>query len=86
MAASCPANWRDSAGAFVAAQAAKGETIATRKASQQAIEALREALPELLGGSADLTGSVLTNWSGSDDGLPRSARATTSTSACASSR
>jgi transketolase len=60
-----PACWRDVAPTFVAAQAAKGETIATRKASQQAIEAYAKALPELLGGSADLTGSVLTQWSGS---------------------
>ncbi len=51
--------------AFAAAQAAKGETVATRKASQQAIESYAKALPELLGGSADLTGSVLTTWSGS---------------------
>jgi len=39
---------------------AKAETIATRKASQNALEALVAALPELLGGSADLTGSNLT--------------------------
>ncbi len=51
--------------AFVAAQAARGETVATRKASQQAIEAYAKGLPELIGGSADLTGSVFTNWSGS---------------------
>jgi transketolase len=38
----------------------KGETIATRKASQNALEALVPALPELVGGSADLTGSNLT--------------------------
>jgi transketolase len=50
---------------FVAAQAAKGETIATRKASQQSIEAYAKLLPEMIGGSADLTGSVFTNWSGS---------------------
>ena len=37
-----PATWRETASAFVAAQAAKGETVATRKASQQAIEALRQ--------------------------------------------
>jgi len=42
---------------------AKAETIATRKASQNAIEALAPALPEFMGGSADLTGSNLTNWS-----------------------
>jgi transketolase len=51
--------------ALVAVQAAKAETIATRKASQQAIEALAKLLPEMIGGSADLTGSVFTNWSGS---------------------
>jgi transketolase len=50
--------------ALVDAQAAKGETIATRKASQQAIEAFAARLPEMIGGSADLTGSVFTNWSG----------------------
>lgn len=41
----------------------KAETIATRKASQNAIEALAPAVPEFMGGSADLTGSNLTNWS-----------------------
>ena len=50
---------------FIRAQAAKGETIATRKASQQAIEVFAKLLPEMLGGAADLTGSVFTNWSGS---------------------
>ena len=40
------------------------ETIATRKASQNALEALAPLLPELLGGSADLTGSNLTNLAG----------------------
>jgi transketolase len=43
---------------------AKGETVATRKASQIAINALAPGLPEFVGGSADLTGSNLTNWSG----------------------
>ena len=42
---------------------AKAETVATRKASQNAIEALAPAVPEFMGGSADLTGSNLTNWS-----------------------
>jgi transketolase len=60
-----PANWRETAEAFVSAQATKAETVATRKASQMAIEAYAKSLPELLGGSADLTFSVLTNWSGS---------------------
>ncbi len=60
-----PASWKETAAAVVAAAAAKGESVATRKASQQALEALAPALPELVGGSADLTGSVFTNWSGS---------------------
>ncbi len=59
-----PADFSAIRDAFVAAQAAKGETIATRKASQQAIEAFAARLPEMIGGSADLTGSVFTNWSG----------------------
>ena len=49
--------------AAIDAAAAKRETIATRKASQLALEALAPALPEFLGGSADLTGSNLTKWS-----------------------
>jgi len=59
-----PANWAEHAAAAIAATNAKGETIATRKASQNAINALAPALPEFLGGSADLTGSNLTNWTG----------------------
>ncbi|MFJ1252719.1 transketolase [Cupriavidus sp. CuC1] len=51
--------------AFLAKCEEKAETIATRKASQNTIEALAPVLPEFLGGSADLTGSNLTNWSGS---------------------
>ncbi|HEY4367473.1 MAG TPA: transketolase [Steroidobacteraceae bacterium] len=43
----------------------KAASIATRKASQEAIEGLAPVLPELVGGSADLTGSNLTQWSGS---------------------
>ncbi len=49
--------------ALCAAQQA-AETVATRKASQKALNALAPKLPELLGGSADLTGSNLTNWTG----------------------
>jgi transketolase len=44
----------------------KGESIASRKASQNCIGTFGKLLPELLGGSADLTGSNLTNWSGSE--------------------
>lgn len=48
--------------AAIASTLEKKETIATRKASQNAIQALAPSLPEFLGGSADLTGSNLTNW------------------------
>jgi transketolase len=48
--------------AYIAACVDKKENIATRKASQNAIQALAPVLPEFLGGSADLTGSNLTNW------------------------
>ena len=64
MAGELPAGWRAHCDALLAKIDAKGETIATRKASQNAIEGLASALPEFLGGSADLTGSNLTNWSG----------------------
>ncbi len=64
MASELPANWADHAKAALAAVNAKAETVATRKASQNAINALAPALPEFLGGSADLTGSNLTNWTG----------------------
>jgi transketolase len=60
-----PVSWRAQADAIVDKVNAKGENIATRKASQNAIEALGPILPELLGGSADLAGSNLTMWSGS---------------------
>jgi len=57
-----PANWRDAARALVQQADRARQTIATRKASQLTIEALARTLPELLGGSADLTGSNLTRW------------------------
>ena len=59
-----PAGWKAHCDALLARIEAKAETIATRKASQNAIEGLAPALPEFVGGSADLTGSNLTNWSG----------------------
>ena len=62
MAGKLPADWAEKSAAMIAAVAAKGETIASRKASQNAITALAAFMPELLGGSADLTGSNLTNW------------------------
>ncbi len=64
MAGELPANWKDHTAAFIKAVNDKAETVATRKASQIAINGLAPALPEFLGGSADLTGSNLTNWSG----------------------
>ncbi|MFM0365498.1 transketolase [Paraburkholderia sediminicola] len=57
-----PADWKEKAKAIIAGANERKETVATRKASQQAIEGLSAVLPELLGGSADLTGSNLTNW------------------------
>ncbi|HLA34584.1 MAG TPA: transketolase [Rhodocyclaceae bacterium] len=60
-----PADWSAHVDATLAKIDAKAETVATRKASQNSIEAFAPRLPELLGGSADLTGSNLTNWSGS---------------------
>jgi transketolase len=60
-----PADWAAHAGRALETINGKGETIATRKASQNVLEALAPALPELVGGSADLTGSNLTTWSGS---------------------
>ena len=64
LAGELPEGWSDVVmDALCAAEEAQ-ETMATRKASQKALNALAPALPELLGGSADLTGSNLTNWSG----------------------
>jgi len=62
MSGDLPANFDATLAAAIAACVEKKETIATRKASQNAIQALAPVLPEFLGGSADLTGSNLTNW------------------------
>ena len=64
MAGDLPAQWADYAAKAIAAVNDKAETVATRKASQIAINALAPVLPEFVGGSADLTGSNLTNWTG----------------------
>ena len=64
MAGNLPADWDAHVAAVLAKVTDKAETIATRKASQNAIEAYAPKLPELLGGSADLAGSNLTLWSG----------------------
>jgi transketolase len=60
-----PATFAADANAYIQACQEKGETIASRKASQNSINAYAPKLPELLGGSADLAGSNLTLWSGS---------------------
>lgn len=58
-----PAGFAAAVQAAVQAAVDQTETVATRKASQLALEALAEAVPEMIGGSADLTGSNLTQWS-----------------------
>jgi transketolase len=60
-----PDDWHTRARGLVVAALEKAENIATRKASQNAIEALAPGVPELIGGSADLAASNLTLWSGS---------------------
>ena len=60
-----PKDWNTKAEEFIQGVAAKAETIASRKASQNAINGFAPVLPELLGGSADLAGSNLTLWKGS---------------------
>jgi transketolase len=60
-----PAGWAEHVRTLVERANAKAETVATRKSSQIALEGLGPVLPELFGGSADLTGSNLTMWSGS---------------------
>lgn len=60
-----PENFHQMAEDFVKTQQAAMETMATRKASQAALNAFGPLLPEFMGGSADLTGSNNTNWSGS---------------------
>ncbi len=69
-----PADWAKQSQAFIEKLQANPASIASRKASQNAIEAYAHVLPEFLGGSADLAGSNLTLWSGS-----KPIRATTNT-------
>jgi transketolase len=64
MAGELPADFAEKSAAYVQDVASKGETIASRKASQNALNALGPLLPEFLGGSADLAGSNLTLWKG----------------------
>jgi len=64
MAGELPADFAEKAAQYIAEVAAKGESIASRKASQNSLNAYGPLLPELLGGSADLAGSNLTLWDG----------------------
>jgi transketolase len=60
-----PADWSEKAAEFTRQVVEAGETIASRKASQNTLNGYGPALPEIIGGSADLAGSNLTIWSGS---------------------
>ncbi|HLU78930.1 MAG TPA: transketolase [Burkholderiaceae bacterium] len=64
MAGDLPESFGQQAQEFIRSVNEKAETMATRKASQVALTAYAERLPEMLGGSADLTGSNLTDWKG----------------------
>ncbi len=66
-----PGDWAVKSAEFIRSVDAKAETIASRKASQNALNGYGPVLPELLGGSADLAGSNLTMWKGSK-GISRS--------------
>jgi transketolase len=59
-----PADWAEKSAAYIQQVQAGGEKIASRKASQNSLNAFGPLLPELLGGSADLAGSNLTIWKG----------------------
>ncbi len=60
-----PSNFVEEMDKYITKTQEEMPSIASRKASQNAIEAMGPIVPELFGGSADLTGSNLTNWSGS---------------------
>ncbi|MEP4888594.1 MAG: transketolase [Aliiglaciecola sp.] len=60
-----PADFSEKAAAYIKQTQEKAENVASRKSSQNAIEAFASILPEVVGGSADLAGSNLTLWSGS---------------------
>ncbi|SHF26055.1 transketolase [Vibrio gazogenes] len=65
-----PADWETQANQIIAQLQANPATIASRKASQNALEAFGKLLPEFMGGSADLAPSNLTMWSGSKSLTP----------------
>ncbi len=60
-----PDNWAEASADYIKATADAGEDMASRQASQKALNVYGALLPELIGGSADLAGSNLTLWSGS---------------------
>ena len=67
LAGELPVDWADKAQAYIAKMQSEGPEVASRKASQMALDAFGPLLPELIGGSADLAGSNLTKWKGSKD-------------------
>ncbi|MCF6325218.1 MAG: transketolase [Gammaproteobacteria bacterium] len=73
MSGELPANFAVEMDKFIAKTQDEMPNIASRKASQNAIEAMGPLLPEMFGGSADLTGSNLTNWSGTVKVTPENA-------------
>ncbi|MEE9575593.1 MAG: transketolase [Gammaproteobacteria bacterium] len=60
-----PENWSEASANYIKETAEAGESMASRQASQKALDGYGALLPELIGGSADLAGSNLTLWSGS---------------------
>lgn len=62
-----PPSWKESSNTYIATVSTGSSEISTRKASQNCIEHYAALIPELLGGSADLTASNLTDWSGTKD-------------------
>ena len=67
LAGELPGDWLAHANAYIGKVQADGPAVASRKASQMALDAYGPKLPELIGGSADLAGSNLTIWKGSKD-------------------
>jgi transketolase len=67
LAGELPSDWQAHAAAYIRKVQADGPVVASRKASQMALDAFGPKLPELIGGSADLAGSNLTIWKGSKD-------------------
>ncbi|WP_028109232.1 transketolase [Ferrimonas futtsuensis] len=70
MAGDLPADWEEKAAAYIADLQANSTKVATRKASQNCLNAFGPMLPEFLGGSADLAPSNLTIWDGSKSVTP----------------